>query len=265
MPEKDMEHLKQSLDCMTEVLGSRMYLVNTCMVEFIVKDMFSLLPLHIRSELLSLTDDLLVSLPSLLFEDSPESEENMRMCPELMSVVTRLRGCRMESLGIVSEVDTDLSHGEEDVSGLQHWDKIMAEKKTHEVERMSKFVKSLVSRHDISCLVDLGSGKAYLSQVISSLYNIPVLAIDGKETNTQGAQRRERKLQTKWEGLASRAAERAAGETPSNRKSRLKKTQNKKLKNEDEESSSGSLVTLTKYVESGSDICDLVETEMGLR
>ena len=187
------------------------------------------------------------------------------MCPELMSVVTRLRGCRMESLGIVSEVDTDLGHGEEDVSGLQHWDKIMAEKKTHEVERMSKFVKSLVNKHKISCLVDLGSGKAYLSQVISSLYNIPVLAIDGKETNTQGAQRRERKLQTKWEGLASRAAERAAGETPSNRKSRLKKTQNKKLKNEDEKSSSGSLVTLTKYVESGSDICDLVETEMGLR
>ena len=264
MPEKEMDHLRQSLDTMTKVLGNHMNLVNTCMVEFIVSDMFSLLPLPLRSELLSLSDDLLVSLPSLLYEESPGSEEKMMMCPELMSVVSSLRGCRMESLGIVSE-ETDIGHEEEDVSGLQHWDKIMAEKKTHEVERMSRFVKSLVNKHNISCLIDLGSGKAYLSQVISSLYNIPVLAIDGKETNTQGAQRRERKLQTKWDGLASRAAERAAGETPSNRKSRLRKTENVKLKKEEDVSSHGSLVTVTKYVESGSDIRELVEAEMGLR
>ena len=258
-----MDHLKQSLDMMTQLLGSNMDLVNTCMVEFIVKDMFNLLPLPLRCELLSLSDDLLTSLPSLLYEESPGSEKRMMLCPELMSVVSSLRGCRMESLGIVSDEETDISH--EDVSGLQHWDKIMAEKKTHEVERMSRFVKSLVNKHNISCLVDLGSGKAYLSQVISSLYNIPVLAIDGKETNTQGAQRRERKLQTKWDGLASRAAERAAGETPSNRKSRLRKTENIKLKKGEVMSIPRSLVTVTKYVESGSDICDLVEAEMGLR
>ena len=257
--------MRQSLDMMTQVLGSHMDLVNTCMVEFIVKDMFSLLPLPLRSELLSLSDDLLTSLPSLLYEESPGSEERMRLCPELMSVVSSLRGCRIKSLGIVSDEETDVDHEEKDINGLQHWDKIMAEKKTHEVERMSRFVKSLVNKHNISCLVDLGSGKAYLSQVISSLYNIPVLAIDGKETNTQGAQRRERKLQTKWDSLASRAAERAAGETPSNRKSRLRKTENIKLKKEEDMSIPSSLVTVTKYVESGSDICDLVETEMGLR
>lgn len=264
MPDMTLEYLKQSLDTMTQVLRSHMGLVNTCMVEFIVKDMFSLLPLNIQSELLSLSDDLLVSLPSLLFEDSPWSEEKMRMCPELMAMVTNLRECRMESLGIVSE--DIISREEENVSGLEHWDKIMAEKKTHEVDRMSRFVKKLVTQHNISCLVDLGSGKAYLSQVISSMYNIPVLAIDGKQTNTEGAQKREKKLQSKWDGLASRAAERAAGEMPTNRKSRLKKNENKKQKKEEEDrSSSSSLVTVTKYVESGSDISDLVQTEMGLR
>ena len=263
MSEITIEYLKQSLNTMTHMLGSHMDLVNTCMVEFIVKDMSSLLPLNIRSELLGLSDDLLASLPSLLFEEFSVSEENMRMCPELMAVVTSLRECRMESLGIVSE--EDIRHEEGNVSGLEHWDKIMAEKKTHEVDRMSRFVKRLVTQHNICCLVDLGSGKAYLSQVISSLFSIPVLAIDGKQTNTEGAQKREKKLQSKWDGLASRAAERAAGELPTNRKSRLKKNENKKLKKEEEERSSSSLVTVTKYVESGSDISDLVETEMGLR
>ena len=261
MSEITIEYLKQSLNTMTHMLGSHMDLVNTCMVEFIVKDMFSLLPLNIRSELLCLSDDLLASLPSLLFEEFPVSEERMRMCPELMAVVTSLRECRMEILGIVSEEDIHHEEG----NGLEHWDRIMAEKKTHEVDRMSRFVKQLVSQHNICCLVDLGSGKAYLSQVISSLHSIPVLAIDGKQTNTEGAQKREKKLQSKWDGLASRAAERAAGELPTNRKSRLKKNENKKLKKEEEERSSSSLVTVTKYVESGSDISDLVETEMGLR
>ena len=125
MPEKEMDHLRQSLDRMTQVLGSHMDLVNTCMVEFIVKDMFSLLPLPLRSELLSLSDDLLTSLPSLLYEESPGSEERMRLCPELMSVVSSLRGCRIKSLGIVSDEETDVDHEEKDINGLQHWDKII--------------------------------------------------------------------------------------------------------------------------------------------
>lgn len=259
-----MDQLKNSLDVMTQVLRSHLELVNTCMVEFIVKDMFSLLPLHIGCELLSLSDEQLASLPSLLFEESAELEEELSLCPELSSVLTRLRGCRMESLGVVSSDGTPGEEEEEDASGLQHWDRIMAEKKTHEVERMSRYVGKLVTRHNISCLVDLGSGKAYLSQVISSLYNIPVLAIDGKESNTQGAQKREKKLQSKWEGLAYRAAQRAAGESPSNRKARLKKAGNM-ITMKEEERIPGSLVTVTKYVESGSDISDVVETEMGIR
>ena len=225
MLETDIEGLKQCLDSMTRVLGSHMDLVNTCMVEFIVSDMFSLVPDKTRAELLSLSDDQLTSLPSLLFQECSDSADwFMDTCPELWSVLASLRENRMESLGIVSDYKIDSAEG------LQHWDKIMAEKKTHEVERMSALVHHLVKQHDISCLVDLGSGKAYLSQVINSLYHIPVLAIDGKETNTQGARRREEKLQTKWGGLATRAAERAAGEAPSNRRSRLKRGEINKLK-----------------------------------
>ena len=59
-------HLEECLTKMTELLETQMNLVNTCMVDFIVKDMFSILSHYIQSELLSLTDDQLVSLPGTL-------------------------------------------------------------------------------------------------------------------------------------------------------------------------------------------------------
>ena len=132
----------------------------------------------------------------------------------------------------------------------------MAEKKTHEVDKMSRFVSQLVRNHKVQSLVDLGSGKAYLSQVLNSLYNIPVLAIDSKETNTTGGQVREQKLKSKWGGLSSRAAERAAGEAPSNRKTRQKTS---KIVDKPAETD---FVSITKYVQNGSDINSLVEEHL---
>merc|ERR1719228_1676077 len=114
-----------------------------------------------------------------------------------------LREHTVEVLGLVVETKVD-----QDTSMLQFWDRIMPEKKTHEVCQMSKYVTRCVQEKDIDCLVDLGSGKAYLSQVLATLYNIPVVAIDSQEVNTRGAKNREKNLRTKWEGLRVRAVER---------------------------------------------------------
>merc|ERR1719348_1981775 len=127
----------------------------------------------------------------------------------------------------------------------------MAEKKTHEVDEMSKLVNRMTKLKDVESLVDLGSGKAYLSQVLSSLYKIPVLAIDSRETNTQGAQLRDQKLKSKWNGLASRAAERAEGELATNRRTRMKDKKASKKKNDDDDNDK--LINITKFVETGSD------------
>ena len=250
-----MVHLKKCLDKMIKLLEAYMDLVNTCMVDFIVKDMFTILPHNVQSELLSLSDLQLVTLTSLLFTEMNNSDIDINS--NLVSVLSKLRECRMENLDIVSEIsDDDLDN----IKGLEYWDKIMAAKKTHEVDEMSKLVFQQVKKNNIQSLVDLGSGKAYLSQVLTSLYKVPVLAIDGKETNTKGAQNREKKLKSKWGGLATRAAERADGELASNRKTRTKTDYLRS--NSDADSVYADLVTLTKFVETGSDIGDLVQEHL---
>ena len=265
MSAQRQEHLRVCLDTMTKLLDTHMSLVNTCMVDFIVRDMFSIIPQQLQQELLELTGDELVTLPSLLFSSSAADSVSLTKYPNLGAVIEELKQCRMENMNIATEHCEEEEVNGNGIKGLEYWDKIMAEKKTHEVEKMSKVIYQQVKNCQLSCLVDLGSGKAYLSQIINSLYKIPVLAIDGKETNTQGAQIRERKLKSKWEGLQSRAAERAGGEAPSTRKSRQKNGGHKKPLPSDEKEHAGddcNLVTITKFVETGSDVGGLVEEHL---
>ena len=56
MSESRSEHLSKCLEKMTKLLDQHMDLVNTCMVDFIVNDMFNIIPNHIQIELLNLTD-----------------------------------------------------------------------------------------------------------------------------------------------------------------------------------------------------------------
>ena len=152
-----------------------------------------------------------------------------------------------------------------DESSLCNWDRIMTEKKTHEVDRMSQWISNSVSRQTLSSIVDLGSGKAYLSQVLNSLHKIPVLAIDGKASNTKGADTRSKHLQSKWSSLSLRASERADGGIPSSMKSRARDKQKIKpseRKEEKSKSALASLVTLTKFVEESSDLGHLVEEHL---
>ena len=51
------------------------------------------------------------------------------------------------------------------VSLLDHFDKIMPAKKTHEVARMFTAVVEWSRKTNCSAVLDLGSGKGYLSQV----------------------------------------------------------------------------------------------------
>ena len=136
MSAQRQEHLRGCLDTMTKLLDTHMSLVNTCMVDFIVRDMFSIIPQQLQQELLELTGDELVTLPSLLFSSIAADSVFLTKYPNLGAVIEDLKQCRMENMNVSSE------HYEEDVNqneikGLEYWDKIMAEKKTHEVNKMS--------------------------------------------------------------------------------------------------------------------------------
>ena len=107
--------------------------------------------------------------------------------------------------------------------------------------------------------------QAYLSQVLNSLHNIPVLAVDGRASNTRGADTRTRNLQSKWGSLSLRASERAGGGIPSSMKSRARnreKTEPSDRGAGKAESVPASLVTLTMFVEESSDLGPLVEENL---
>lgn len=70
----------------------------------------------------------------------------------------------------------------------------MNSKKSHEVQSMSEVVAGLAQRCGVEQVVDVGSGKGYLSSFLSLQYGLRVYGIDSSTTNTHGAQERNRKL-----------------------------------------------------------------------
>uniref|UniRef100_A0A8C3FX12 Methyltransferase like 25 n=1 Tax=Cyclopterus lumpus TaxID=8103 RepID=A0A8C3FX12_CYCLU len=73
-------------------------------------------------------------------------------------------------------------------------DEFMNSKKSHEVKSMSEVVACLAQHCEVKQVIDLGSGKGYLSSFLSLQYGLRVYGIDSSSTNTHGAQERNRKL-----------------------------------------------------------------------
>ncbi|KAI3366387.1 hypothetical protein L3Q82_000545 [Scortum barcoo] len=73
-------------------------------------------------------------------------------------------------------------------------DEFMNSKKSHEVQSMSEVVACLAQHCGVKQVIDLGSGKGYLSSFLSLQYGLRVYGIDSSSTNTHGAQERNRKL-----------------------------------------------------------------------
>ncbi|CAG7717896.1 unnamed protein product [Allacma fusca] len=107
------------------------------------------------------------------------------------------------------------------------FDSFMSSKKMHEVEVMSDFIakvadlQSIHSVKDIAgiievtnqestmeVLIDVGSGKGYLSSFLVLLYNFNVLALDSSSVNTYGCTKRSTTLQKNWSSFLRRARER---------------------------------------------------------
>ncbi|KAK2883045.1 methyltransferase-like protein 25 isoform X2 [Channa argus] len=73
-------------------------------------------------------------------------------------------------------------------------DEFMNSKKAHEVQSMSEVVACLARCCRVKQVIDVGSGKGYLSSFLSLQYGLKVYGIDSSSTNTHGAQERNRKL-----------------------------------------------------------------------
>lgn len=53
-------------------------------------------------------------------------------------------------------------------------------------------VGRMACRLNVGTLVDLGSGKGYLSQAMTRFYGMDVMAVDAKKGNSEGAEKRRR-------------------------------------------------------------------------
>ncbi|XP_074082625.1 putative methyltransferase-like protein 25 isoform X2 [Macrotis lagotis] len=84
-------------------------------------------------------------------------------------------------------------------------DDFMNAKKSHEVQVMSELIGCIADFCGIKQVIDLGSGKGYLSSFLSMQYGLKVYGIDSSNVNTHGAKERNRKLKKHWRVYQTRS------------------------------------------------------------
>ncbi|XP_049639608.1 probable methyltransferase-like protein 25 [Suncus etruscus] len=109
------------------------------------------------------------------------SLENLGFCTPLEQLLVTFRGKHKHTTG-------------ENVK----YDEFMNMKKSHEVQAMSELISSLADYCGIKQVIDVGSGKGYLSSFLSLKYGLKVYGIDSSNTNTHRAKERNRKLKKHW-------------------------------------------------------------------
>ncbi|XP_077195060.1 putative methyltransferase-like protein 25 isoform X2 [Paroedura picta] len=99
-------------------------------------------------------------------------------------------------------------------------DDFMNNKKSHEVQLMSTLVDGIAKYNGLNQVIDLGSGKGYLSSFLSMQYNLKVYGIDSSNTNTHGANERNRKLKKHWRAYQNQARANVRGQVFEKKKKR---------------------------------------------
>ncbi|NXS85465.1 MET25 protein, partial [Erpornis zantholeuca] len=115
----------------------------------------------------------------------------------------------LSNLGVctpLEDVLEALKGDSEGATGIKP-DEFMNNKKSHEVQVMSELVDNIANYCGIKQVIDIGSGKGYLSSYLSMQYNLKVYGIDSSSSNTNGAQERNRKLKKHWRAYQSRGRE----------------------------------------------------------
>ncbi|KAF1372324.1 hypothetical protein PFLUV_G00264090 [Perca fluviatilis] len=125
----------------------------------------------------------LVDVCELLQAAKAHSLPGLGVCMSRDELLQALRENRSKSGAPPAEIGAELET-----------DEFMNSKKSHEVQSMSEVVACLAQRCGVKQVIDVGSGKGYLSSFLSLQYGLRVYGIDSSSTNTYGAHERNRKL-----------------------------------------------------------------------
>uniref|UniRef100_A0A2R9A3F1 Methyltransferase like 25 n=1 Tax=Pan paniscus TaxID=9597 RepID=A0A2R9A3F1_PANPA len=127
------------------------------------------------------TSQKLVSVEAFALAAKYYSVQNLGICTPFEQLLVALRGNQNQRIG-------------ENQKAVE----FMNMKKSHEVQAMSELISSIADYYGIKQVIDLGSGKGYLSSFLSLKYGLKVYGIDSSNTNTHGAEERNRKLKKHW-------------------------------------------------------------------
>ncbi|XP_006821789.1 putative methyltransferase-like protein 25 [Saccoglossus kowalevskii] len=189
--EKQMENIYMFLE-------PHLTIANVNTVGFFTEQQWLLLSDDIRHELLSMNDQQLALLPT-----AGHIKDDTLSCPQLQKLVESSQNFQIEQLGFVDNIDDIV--GGCDTDDVLKPGQFMSLKKLHEVSLMSNVVNRLATSHGVKQVIDIGSGKGYLSQHLSLQYGLNVIGIDSANINTTGALERNRKIKKFWPGLHRKA------------------------------------------------------------
>uniref|UniRef100_A0A3B4A476 Methyltransferase domain-containing protein n=1 Tax=Periophthalmus magnuspinnatus TaxID=409849 RepID=A0A3B4A476_9GOBI len=195
-----LTHVQQKIDEVKRFLAIALSIANAHTVEFYTHDVWSHFMDVAPEEVLSAV------ITHGVHQREHKCKENATFgfCPEshrLVNIFEMLEAARMHSLpglGIcLSREELLLSMQQicsNSGSSTTNADEFMNSKKSHEVQCMSEIVAHLAQGCQVKQIIDVGSGKGYLSSFLSMQYGLQVYGIDSSSTNTHGAQERDRKL-----------------------------------------------------------------------
>lgn len=202
--------IQQKLDEVRRFLTLALSIANAHTVEFYTHDVWSRFMAVAPEEVLSAVTASTNHQRKLQVNDNGEHLTTFGFCPEshrLVCIHELLKAAKMLSLpglGVCLSRDELLQSVQQicsaSASSTQNTDttfettEFMNSKKSHEVQCMSEVVAHLTRGCQVKQVIDVGSGKGYLSSFLSMQYGLQVFGIDSSSINTHGAQERNRKL-----------------------------------------------------------------------
>lgn len=203
--------LQKNIDRIIGFLEPRDF-INSHMVTYLCDDLWTkFIPEGIRNEIN--TNDDVDSAIKLFFQQEGAQPELIAKHQNLYNHIQLTKSFYLENLEdklfiSTEELFEEFKEMKVDDSGLDlNIREFMTEKKNHEVEIVAKIIAKLSkSQGKGFIVVDVGDGKGYLSSRLSLEHKLSVLGIDGNDSNTKEAVKRNEKLSKKWKTLVSKEA-----------------------------------------------------------
>ena len=176
----NLEDVWTRLNELIVFLAAQQSFIDAHLVNFFTEDLWDTrVPEEWRDDLERLTD----------YQLTHSSTERLEETVRSRSLTEFMKECRRLSLsGGKTEIGqlemSDLCRNEERTGFA------MRDKKRHEVNRMTGFLGFLTKAVDINQVIDIGSGRGYLSESLALNYRLKVIGLDSKEGNTKSAKKR---------------------------------------------------------------------------